>query len=174
MSKIVAVRYHDFSSGHRVVGHESKCAWLHGHNYRVHFTVQADSLDEVGRVLDFGVINTRLCQWLESHWDHKFLAWDKDPVIHTVCRQLASSDSVSAPRADTNTFFDSIVWVPFNPTAENMGNYLLNMVGPSKLQGTGCTLTKVVVEETRKCSVEVQLDEPRKCRTMHPIRTTSL
>lgn len=27
--------YHDISCGHRVYGHESKCAHLHGHNYRI-------------------------------------------------------------------------------------------------------------------------------------------
>ena len=40
MTIISASRYHDFSAGHRVTGHENKCAHLHGHNYRVHFTVR--------------------------------------------------------------------------------------------------------------------------------------
>ena len=34
MTNQTAERYHDISCGHRVVGHESKCAFLHGHNYR--------------------------------------------------------------------------------------------------------------------------------------------
>jgi 6-pyruvoyltetrahydropterin/6-carboxytetrahydropterin synthase len=38
--KIIASRYHDISCGHRVYGHESKCAHLHGHNYRVHFDLR--------------------------------------------------------------------------------------------------------------------------------------
>ena len=68
-------RYHDISCGHRVHGHESKCAHLHGHNYRIFFTVQADNkqLDTIGRVLDFSVIKSRLCEWLEKWWDHKML-----------------------------------------------------------------------------------------------------
>ena len=67
-------RYHDISVGHRICGHESHCARLHGHNYRIHFTCTADELDALGRVLDFQVVKERLCQWLEDHWDHRFLA----------------------------------------------------------------------------------------------------
>ena len=44
-------RYPDISCGHRVYRHESKCAHLHGHNYRIHFTVTG-RLDSLGRVID--------------------------------------------------------------------------------------------------------------------------
>lgn len=134
---ITAERYHDFSYGHRVAGHESKCANLHGHNGRVHFTCAAlSSLDKVGRVMDFSVIKDLLCMWVEENWDHKFLAWEHDELMASI----AFGD-----------LYTGIVWVPFNPTAENMANYLLKVIGPEKLQGTGVYLQKVVVEETRKC-----------------------
>jgi len=124
-----------------VVGHETKCRFLHGHNYRIHFFAGADQLDSLGRVIDFGVIKAVLCEWLEKEWDHKFLIWEEDPFLHA------------------NTSHDE--WgfkpVPFNPTAENMGIYLLNVICPELLNGTGVTVTKVIVEETRKCSAEVTL-----------------
>lgn len=44
-------RYPDISCGHRLYKHESKCAHLHGHNYRIHFTVTG-RLDALGRVTD--------------------------------------------------------------------------------------------------------------------------
>ncbi len=50
---IFAERYHDISCGHRVCGHENKCKHLHGHNYRIHFKVSGQGLDDIGRVLDF-------------------------------------------------------------------------------------------------------------------------
>jgi len=130
-----AIRYHDFSAGHRVYKHESKCAHLHGHNYRVHFHC-AGGLDEVGRVIDFSAIKELLCEWLEANWDHKMLIWDNDPWLQA----LSGIDP-------------SIVAVPFNPTAENMARYLVEMVAPKQLEGTGVRLVKCVVEETRKCSV---------------------
>lgn len=143
--RISATRYHDISTGHRVHGHESKCAHLHGHNYRFHLTVEqtdnwpdtdGSGLDGLGRVLDFGVIKQRLCMWLEDAWDHKFLLWEQDPFADT----LRKLDPLG------------VVLVPFNPTAENMGAYLLRFVGPEELAGTGCVLTHVTVEETAKCS----------------------
>ena len=129
-------RQHDFSYGHRIYGHESKCSHLHGHNGRVTFTCTANELDKVGRVLDFAEIKVKLCEWLETVWDHKFLIFADDP-LKTV---LVQNDPTG------------VVSVPFNPTAENMAIYLLNEVGPQQLKGTGVRLIKVVVEETRKCS----------------------
>jgi len=142
---ITATRYHDISCGHRVHGHESKCAYLHGHNYRIHFTVRGKP-DAVGRVLDFSAMKSRLCMWLEENWDHKFLAWEKDPVMRRIHNATLGGIADIAAQ--------SVVWVPFNPTAENMAEHLLNVVGPRQLKGTSVKLVKVVVEETRKCSAE--------------------
>ena len=140
MSKITATRYHDFCAGHRVHGHEGKCVHLHGHNYRVHFTVEGH-LDAVGRVLDFSAIKDRLCNWLEANWDHKMLLGEEDPMR----RVLEGADP------------GGVVIVPFNPTAENMANYLLTQIAPMQLEGTGVTLIHVSIEETRKCSASAQL-----------------
>ena len=139
MTKITATRYHDFSTGHRVYGHESKCAHLHGHNYRIHLTVEANELDSVGRVMDFSAIKTYLCYWLEDNWDHKFLVWEQDPFAKTL-KELDPEGTVV---------------VNFNPTAENMGQYLIDVVGPNQLSGTGVKLIHVNIEETRKCNVTV-------------------
>ena len=137
--KITATRYHDFSTGHRVFGHESKCSHLHGHNYRIYLTVEAEQLDTVGRVMDFSVIKDKFVVWLEVNWDHKFLIWEKDPFAPTL-KELDPEGTVI---------------VPFNPTAENIGQYLINVIGPQQLAGTNVKLVKVNIEETRKCSVEV-------------------
>ena len=139
MAKITATRYHDFSTGHRVYGHESKCAHLHGHNYRIHLTVESNELDSIGRVMDFSAIKEHLCYWLEDNWDHKFLVWDKDPFAN----ELKKLDP------------EGTVVVKFNPTAENMGQYLIDEVGPAQLKGTGVRLINVNIEETRKCNVAV-------------------
>lgn len=147
MGKIYAERYHDFSYGHRVHNHESKCANLHGHNGRVHFTIEAEELDSVGRVMDFSVIKTKLCTWLEDNWDHKFLAWEDDPIMKAVYFPLAGS----ATYEEVKGVEDSIILVPFNPTAENMAKHLVEVIGPQLLDGMGCRLVKVKFEETRKC-----------------------
>jgi 6-pyruvoyltetrahydropterin/6-carboxytetrahydropterin synthase len=130
-----AKRYHDISCGHRVYQHESKCAHLHGHNYRVHFTCEAESLDNIGRVIDFSDMKSRLCMWLEDNWDHKTLIWKNDPWAKVL------------PEIDP-----TIVIVPFNPTAENIAQHLVEVIGPQQLAGTGIKLVHCDVEETRKCS----------------------
>lgn len=140
--KTAAIRFHDISVGHTVTGHESKCAHLHGHNYRIHFKLEVDELDLIGRVLDFSIIKEKLCQWLEEVWDHKFLINANDPRFQA----LYALDQYG------------VVATSFNPTAENMAQYLLEVIGPSQLQGTGARLTWVKVEETFKCSAEASVD----------------
>lgn len=138
---ITVERYHDISMGHRVVGHENKCKHLHGHNYRIHFTCTADTLDSLGRVIDFGIIKQKLCEWLEIHWDHKMMLWEQDPLLDALS-QIASDD---------------LVVVPFNPTAEHMAAYLVEIVAPRQLAGTGVSVCSVRIEETRKCSATYSL-----------------
>ena len=136
-----AKRYHDISCGHRVHNQGSKCEEPHGHNYRFHFEC-VGALDDVGRVIDFSDIKTRLCVWLEDNWDHKFIAWDCDPVMREV-----SKLTESIPH-----FQKGLVWVPFNPTAENMAKHMVDVIGPQQLAGTGIVLKSCTVDETRKCS----------------------
>lgn len=160
-----ASRYQDFSYGHRVVGHENKCRHLHGHNGRVHFHCQAERcvspLDQVGRVIDFGEIKSRLCMWIENNWDHKFLAWKEDRLMSGIIDLLDMDENNGAPYTVTTEndvmFRDSLVFLPFNPTAENMAEYLVNVIGPQQLQGTGIVLVEVVIEETAKCHASFSL-----------------
>lgn len=140
MTKITAHRYHDISCGHRVVGHEGKCQNLHGHNYRVHFHCEVDELDALGRVVDFGIIKSLLCNWLEVYWDHKMIINIADPWL----KELRALDP-------------TVVSVPFNPTAENLGKYLVEVIGPRQLEGTAARLVRVVIEETRKCGATIDV-----------------
>lgn len=145
---ISAERYHDISCGHRVVGHESKCRFFHGHNYRITFTLQKVSQtgrDDLGRVLDFSVIKELLCEWLEQNWDHKTLLWDKDPYW----KELEEAFGMFSVDGGEYGF----VRVDFNPTAENMAEHLLVNICPALLfEYPGLLCTQVRVEETRKCS----------------------
>jgi 6-pyruvoyltetrahydropterin/6-carboxytetrahydropterin synthase len=137
---IKAIRYHDISVGHRVTNHESKCQHLHGHNYRSHFHCEAPALDALGRVIDFSVIKSTLCMWLEDTWDHHFLIYTQDPLRDAL---LALDPTV--------------VVVPFNPTAENIAIHLVDVIAPQLLKDTGITLVECIVEETRKCSASYSI-----------------
>lgn len=168
------IRSHEICAGHRVVGHESKCRHLHGHNYVFHFHVAPQpereavhidggayvagevvgegSLDNVGRVIDFSVVKTTLCDWLEDNWDHKFLHWEQDPVIEVLKRETWETDKFESQQ-DQRDFYNSLVSLTFNPTAENLAEYMVEVIGPQLLDKHGVELVKCTIEETSKCHV---------------------
>lgn len=161
------IRSHEICAGHRVVGHESKCRHLHGHNYKFHFKVAPkhgcgkvvtrgklveDGLDSVGRVIDFSVVKTTLCQWLEDNWDHKFLHWSHDNLIDAL-KIAASRPSCPLEHEDHEHFLGSLVALPFNPTAENLAAYMVDVIGPQLLDEYDVELVECTIEETSKCHV---------------------
>lgn len=158
------IRSHEICAGHRVVGHESKCRHLHGHNYVFHFHVQpkpldgtsvkGDPLDQVGRVIDFGVVKSTLCEWLENNWDHRFLHWEKDELIRGVIGLVENDNREGfVPRDQVDHFYNSFVELPFNPTAENLAQYMVEVIGPQLLDEHGVELVECRIEETSKCHV---------------------
>ena len=68
---VTIMRQVKFCAGHRLVGHEGKCANLHGHNYLAQFYVTGGEFDEVGRVVDFSVINRLFKGWIDENWDEE-------------------------------------------------------------------------------------------------------
>jgi len=158
------IRSHEICAGHRVVGHESKCRHLHGHNYVFHFhvapkpldgvSVKGDPLDQVGRVIDFSVVKSTLCEWLETNWDHRFLHWEQDKLMAGIASLIEDSNRPGFIEAkDEIHFFDSLVSLPFNPTAENLAAYMVEVIGPRLLDEHGVELVKCTIEETSKCHV---------------------
>ena len=143
MAYTQAVRRIQFCAGHRVLGHEGSCANMHGHNYVVFFHAEADDLDAVGRVVDFSILKEKLGGWVDEHWDHGFVFCEEDDELRSLFET-----SLSAHKH---------YMLPSNPTAENMGAYLLHTVGPEQLEGTGVRLAKVVIWETENCFAEVRL-----------------
>ena len=132
-----------FCAGHRLLGHEGRCAYLHGHNYRVEVEVEAagggTEVDAVGRVVDFSLIKRRLLGWLDDHWDHAFILWEEDATALAAVRL-----------AEPTKYF----LLPWNPTAENMARYLLEVVAPHVLADLGVIARRVAVWETdESCAI---------------------
>lgn len=131
------VRSLRFCAGHRLLGHEGRCAYLHGHNYRVEVEVEAlaggTEVDDVGRVVDFSLIKRRLLGWLDEHWDHAFILWEEDATALAAVKQ-----------AEPTKYF----LLPWNPTAESMARYLLEVVAPHVLGDLGVIARRVAVWET--------------------------
>jgi len=132
-----------FCAGHRVVGHENKCANVHGHNYVIEIFAEADKLDGVGRIIDFSVLKGRIGKWIEDNWDHTFIcAPNEDPGLIDAIEIINNKP---------------IYRLPYNPTAENMAMFLLENVCPEVLKDCeGVGVIKIVLHETENCWATVE------------------
>ncbi len=148
-TQLSLIRQLTFCAGHRLYRHESKCAFFHGHNYRVDIEVVGDSggteVDDVGRVVDFSLIKKRMLGWLDANWDHAFLVFEED------------ANALAAVRMVQPTKYFVMPW---NPTAENMARYLLEVVAPNVLGDLGVIARRVAVWETdESCAVATLVGE---------------
>lgn len=139
---ITCTRKLEFDAAHRVVNHESKCRHLHGHRYVVEATFAAAALDALGRVVDFGVIKERLGHWLDTQWDHNAILWETDKTL---------GDAIAGVTKQT------IYYLPYNPTAENMAHYLLTEICPALFAQSDLRCTGIRIHETPNCVAEATL-----------------
>jgi len=61
-----------FAAGHALRNYHGKCENVHGHNYRVQVTVEGESLDETGLLVDFVELKRLMSQVIER-LDHRFI-----------------------------------------------------------------------------------------------------
>lgn len=132
MSRIT--RKLEWDSGHRVLGHEGKCKFLHGHRYVAEVTVEAAKLDKLDRVVDFGVVKQVVGGWVDEHWDHRMLLNSADPMVETLLPEKP------------------YIFKQCNPTAEIIAKelFLLSI----SLLGGYLDVVRVRVYETPNCWAE--------------------
>lgn len=132
MAETLICRTFEFDAGHRVWGHESKCAHLHGHRYKAEVYLVAPGLDNLGRVLDFGVVKSLVGTWIDDNWDHNMILHPEDalaelidppPEIDVDRTKLFGQERVIG---ETVQGFKEPFIMPFrmNPTAENLARVL--------------------------------------------------
>ena len=61
-----------FSAAHYLKDYPGKCAQIHGHNYKVQITVEGETLDQLGMLIEFEVIKQAVAKWIDL-FDHGFL-----------------------------------------------------------------------------------------------------
>ncbi len=139
-TQITCTRRIEFDAAHRVREHESKCRFLHGHRYVVEASFSANNLDNLGRIIDFGVVREKLGGWIDDNWDHNTILWEADA-------ELGALIAVNTEQ--------KIYYLPYNPTAENMAVYLLEKICPLLFKESGVQCTKIKLYETPNCYAEV-------------------
>ena len=130
----------EFDMGHRVPYHKSKCRNPHGHRYKVKVKLEGDIIDlegqsENGMVMDFSDIKSVLMEQVDKRLDHGFMYWCKDEEMKKFF--------------DIHKHFKSIE-VSFTPTAENISQYLFNILEKCYTDtfDTGLKLIEVSLWET--------------------------
>lgn len=125
----------EFDAAHRVTRHESKCRHLHGHRYAVEVTVSAESLDDRGRVIDFGAVKDLVGGWIDANLDHGTIIKRGDPL----------GDFVAAAGWKLHV-------LDGEPTAENIAEELHRVATDLLGQhGTDIGVVSVRVYETPNC-----------------------
>jgi 6-pyruvoyltetrahydropterin/6-carboxytetrahydropterin synthase len=131
-----------FDAGHRVLNHESKCKYPHGHEYKLEVVLEPQrGLDAIGRVVDFGEVKKTLQGFIDEHLDHAFIVYMEDKEMMNALHSL--SDAKIYPMAE-------------NPTAENIAYHLLVLF--SKLleeEHPQALIHALTVHETSNCSATV-------------------
>lgn len=131
----------EFDAGHRIIKHESKCKYLHGHRYKCEFTFAAEEIDSIGRVIDFGLIKERLANWIDNNLDHNVILSEEDRALGEDIAQITQQ---------------KIYYLKYNPTAENIARHLLLDICPNLFSDKdGAKCIKVKVYETPNCFAEV-------------------
>ena len=118
-----------FCYGHRLLGYAGKCRHLHGHNGKAVITLAADTLDELGMVMDFGRLKRVVGGWIDEALDHKMLLHRVDPV-------LANLQQQGKP----------VYILDVNPTAENIAKLIFDYAA-----GQGFPVVEVQLWETENC-----------------------
>ena len=136
---ITVSRRLEFDAGHRLMRHESKCAFLHGHRYALEIEASGN-LDALGRVIDFSVLKGRLGDWIDTNWDHNCILHHEDTALIALLSQQTKKPFI----------------LRSNPTAENMALYILNDICPTLFPGI--TIESITLYETPNCFTKV-------CRT---------
>jgi 6-pyruvoyltetrahydropterin/6-carboxytetrahydropterin synthase len=142
MARISIAKAFNIACAHALYGHEGRCRNIHGHNYKIVFTIAGTQLDDVGRVVDFGRIKQLIGGWLKETWDHTLLVYRGD-------------GDLVAKLADG---FTRTCVLDFVPSAENIALFLLETVCPELLRDELFKVTKVRVWENETSYAEARLD----------------
>lgn len=99
----------DFCYGHRLLDYGGKSKSLHGHNGRLEVTLESETLDETGFVMEFGDIKRTIKAWVDAHLDHAMILRKDDPFLPILREHRQSHFAMDA-----------------NPTSENVARLIFD------------------------------------------------
>lgn len=149
--RIIHQRF-EWDSGHRVLGHEGRCAALHGHRYVAELYVGAAELDMLGRVIDFGEIKKLVGNWINEYWDHNMMLNVKDPLAVAFAHgDVLISHFTQIRLKDIFGNKTPYLMKEGNPTAENIAQELFEKASGLLNSPGQLRVMSVKVWETPNC-----------------------
>lgn len=130
-----------FTGAHRLLSVDIPCQALHGHFYQVDFTFESNELVD-GMVIEFDSARKKIIDWFAENWDHNI-------ILHESDKELGEGISKITKQ--------KIFYLPFNPTAENLGQYLMNEVCPKLFAGDPAKCVRIHMQETPEYSATIEL-----------------
>ena len=137
---IECTRRIEFDAGHRVIGHEYKCKYLHGHRYILEVTARANELDSLGRVVDFGVLKSVIKGWVDENLDHNVILHHKDKSLGDLIEKETGQ---------------KVYYLKANPTAENIALHIKCDIIPILFTKNSFDIVKLRLYETPNAYIEV-------------------
>ncbi len=94
----------EFSSAHNLRGYDGACERLHGHNWRVEVSVEAEATGPMGFVMDFKELKKATASIVER-LDHRYLNdtppfTEKNPSAELIARFIHDELSMVLPDKD--------------------------------------------------------------------------
>ncbi len=118
-----------FCYGHRLLDYSGKCKYLHGHNGTAVISLEGESLDHLGMVVDFSKLKQTLGKWIDDHLDHRMILHRDDPALEYLRAQG-----------------EPIYVMDLNPTAENIAKLIFDQA-----RFFGFPVVEVKLWETASC-----------------------
>lgn len=118
-----------FCYGHRLLDYSGKCKYLHGHNGTAVISLEGESLDHLGMVVDFSKLKQTLGKWIDDHLDHRMILHRDDPALEYLRAQG-----------------EPIYVMELNPTAENIAKLIFDQA-----RFFGFPVVEVKLWETASC-----------------------
>ncbi|MFK7974295.1 MAG: 6-pyruvoyl tetrahydropterin synthase family protein [Rickettsiaceae bacterium] len=130
----------EFDAGHRIIGHQHKCQYLHGHRYVLELTASAPKVNDLGMVVDFGELKSVMKNWVDENFDHTVILCNKDNELGVIISQRTGQ---------------KIYYLNSNPTAENIALHLKIDIIPRLFVKQNFSIVKIRLYETPNFFVEV-------------------
>lgn len=137
---MICTRRIEFDAGHRVIGHQNKCKYLHGHRYVLEISFESKTLDDLGMVIDFGVVKEIMKTWIDENFDHNVILSKEDKKLGEKIEKITNQ---------------KIYYINSNPTAENILKYLSDEIIPELFKDYKINFSRLKLYETPNCSVEL-------------------